>query len=421
MFGSSASSGFGASQPQQSPFASATSKPNLFGSLNTSLQPQQQPQQQQQQQGSLFGASQQQQPQGGSIFGQQQQPQATSLFGGSTQQQPQGSGLFGSSTQQQPSFGQQQQQNPFGGLIQQQQPQQLLGQSQQQTGSLFGGQQQQPQASGLFGQSQSSQPQKLGTSSLWSPGAGLSSRQKSVPEQIEQIYEKWNSASSNCAFQHYFYNYVGPEKAPFFRPTPREDEKKWEEALSRKPEAGYVPVIAIGFQELFTRIMTQVQTLNAYNTRLHEINGCLEALLQKHDLVITIRSMDAKRRHTALSQRCLALATKVQVLRNRGYAMGGEEEDLKKKLIELEKGVFDPALGGRAEEIWARMVGIRERTRVLQEEMARMGKTTAEGNWLNEEVLKQAEKVLSDYAEQIAHLKKELSKIQLEFKAWEGE
>ena len=152
-------------------------------------------------------------------------------------------------------------------------------------------------------------------------------------------------------------------------------------------------MIAIGFQELFARIVTQMQTLNAYNTRLHEINGCLEALLQKHDLVITIRAMDAKRRHTALSQRCLALATKVQVLRNRGYAMGGEEEDLKKKLFELEKGVFDPALGGRAEEIWARMVGIRERTRVLQEEMTRMGKKTAEGNGLSEEVLKQAEKV----------------------------
>ncbi|KAH0565625.1 hypothetical protein GP486_000983 [Trichoglossum hirsutum] len=381
MFGSSTGGGFGTSQTQQAtnPFASTSNKPSLFGSLNTGLQPQQQ-------QTGLLGASQQQQPQISSTFGgntQQQQPQSISLFGASTQQ---GGGLFGSSTQQQ---------NPFGSSTQQQQPSTggLFGQPQQPTGTLFGGQQQQPLNSGLFGQSQSIQPQKLGTSSLWSPGAGLSSRQKSIPEQIEQIYEKWNPASPNCAFQYYFYNYVGPEKAPFFRPTAREDEKKWEEALSRKPEAGYVPVIAIGFQELFARIGTQMQTLNAYNTRLHEINGCLEAMLQKHDLVITIRAMDAKRRHTALSQRCLALATKVQVLRNRGYAMGGDEEDLKKKLIELEKGVFDPALGGRAEEIWARMVGIRERTKILQEEMARMGRKTAEGNGLSEEVLKQAEKV----------------------------
>ncbi|KAH0537163.1 hypothetical protein FGG08_006033 [Glutinoglossum americanum] len=301
----------------------------------------------------------------------QQQPQGSSIFGVNTQQ-PQTASPFGASTFGQP------QQNPFSGLIQQpqQQPQP------QQAGSLFG--------------------------------------QKSVPEQIEQLYDKWNPASSTCAFQHYFYNYVGPEKAPFYRPTPREDEKKWEEALSRKPEAGWVPVIAIGFQELFTRIVTQMQILNAYNTRLHEINGCLEGMLQKHDLLITIRAMDAKRRHIALGQRCLALATKVQVLRNRGYAMGGDEEDLKKKLIELEKGVADPALAGRGEEIWARMVGIRERSKLLQEEMARMGKKT-EGNGLNEDVLKQAEKVLSDYAEQISHLKKELAKIQQEFKAWEGE
>jgi nuclear pore complex protein Nup54 len=216
---------------------------------------------------------------------------------------------------------------------------------------------------------------------------------KSIPEQIEQVYSKWDPARADtCVFQHYFYNYVGPERAPFYRPQPREDEKKWEEALSKKPDIGFVPALAIGFEELLKRIMTQMETLNAYNTRLHEINGCLEAMLQRHDLVISIRALDAKRRHTALSQRCLALATKVQVLRNRGYAMGGEEEDLKKKLLELEKGVFDPALGGRAEEIWARMVGIRERIRFLQGEMGRLGKKTVEVQ-LSEEVLKQAEKV----------------------------
>ena len=55
--------------------------------------------------------------------------------------------------------------------------------------------------------------------------------------------------------------------------------------------------------------------------------------------------------------------------------MDQQEEDLKKKLIELEKQTFDPVLGGRQEEIWARMSGVRERARILQEETEKLGKS----------------------------------------------
>jgi nuclear pore complex protein Nup54 len=82
--------------------------------------------------------------------------------------------------------------------------------------------------------------------------------------------------------------------------------------------------------------------------------------------------------------------------------MGGDEEDLKKRLLALEKGVFDPALVGRGEEIWARMVGVRQRARLLQEEMERSGALKASkeyssgenGAAMDEEVMKKAEKVL---------------------------
>ena len=55
--------------------------------------------------------------------------------------------------------------------------------------------------------------------------------------------------------------------------------------------------------------------------------------------------------------------------------MDQQEEDLKKKLFELEKKTFDPVLGGRQEEIWARMSGVRERARILQEETEKLGKS----------------------------------------------
>ena len=188
--------------------------------------------------------------------------------------------------------------------------------------------------------------------------------------------EKWHPESPACSFQHYFYNYVGEDRAPFFRPPPGEDERRWEEALDKKPGPGYIPVRAVGFEQVGMRLQRQMDHLTGYNMRLHEINEALNALLQKHDVVISVRTLAAKRKHQALSHRCLVLATKVQVLRNRGYAMSGDEEDLKGKLLLLERGVFEPGLGGRGEEIWARMMAIRERATMLQQEMERSAKET---------------------------------------------
>ena len=68
------------------------------------------------------------------------------------------------------------------------------------------------------------------------------------------------------------------------------------------------------------------------------------------------------------------MATKVQVLRYKGYPLDGVEEELKKKLTALDKSASDPALEARSNEIWARMHNIRVRTTLLQEEAERLGK-----------------------------------------------
>jgi len=155
--------------------------------------------------------------------------------------------------------------------------------------------------------------------------------------------------------------------------------------------------------------------------RLHELNDFLTQKLQNHDLVTSVRAADARRKHQALSQRCLRLATKVQVLRNRGDALDVSEEDLKQKLVALERDMFDPALAGRAEEIWARMVGVRERMKVVQEETEKAGKSVSNGEaeGMDEEVMKKARKVLDDYDQHLTHLKNELARIQKDFEAWE--
>jgi nuclear pore complex protein Nup54 len=256
---------------------------------------------------------------------------------------------------------------------------------------------------------------------------------------MQVLVNKWDSNHPTCAFQYYFYNSVDPDKVPFYGPSPNEDERKWEEALSNKPSANSIPVLARGFEDIHERVKNQSMAVSALQTRLHEINNALSLMKDAHDLDRASRINEAKRKHIVFTQRTLALATKVQILRNRGYDMDQAEEGLKKKLIELERKTFDPVLGGRQEEIWARMSGVRERARILQEETERMGKTIEgqqNGELLNADDQKALEKVsfyihwyvhananvsqlLKDYDRQLEHLKKWVDDTKQEFEEWE--
>lgn len=220
--------------------------------------------------------------------------------------------------------------------------------------------------------------------------------EKSVVEQIRTLYNKWDPQNPECVFQHYFYNAVNPDEAPFYGPAPHEDDKKWEEALANKPSPGSIPVLARGFEEIAARINYQALAVSGLQMRLHEINNSLTLMKDQHELNVASRITEAKRKHIVHAQRTLALATKVQILRNRGYVMDQAEEELKKKLLELEKRTFDPVLGGRQEEIWARMSGVRERAQILQKETEKLGKTIESqqsGEVLTEDDQKALEKV----------------------------
>ncbi|KAF1363935.1 hypothetical protein EJ07DRAFT_101163 [Lizonia empirigonia] len=350
----------------------------------------------------------------GTLFGSTTAP-AGGLFGGSLQQ-PQQQANTGSSSFL---WGQTQPQQ------QQQQPQQ---QQQQFSNSLFGNSLQpapglnQVQAQSLQ-QTREGLPQLRQSTSQPYVGASISGhREKSVQQQIQVLNAKWDPENPDCAFTHYFYNSVKPEEAPFYGPQPGENERKWEEALSKKPAPGAIPVLARGFEQVAERIHQQQMAVTALRTRLHEINNCLSVLKDTHELTVASRITEAKRKHIIFTQRTLALATKVQILRNRGYVMDTQEEDLKKKLVELEKKTFDPVLGGRQEEIWARMSGVRERARILQEETEKLGKnieSQQNGELLSEEDQKALEKLLKDYDRQLEHLKKWIDDTKQEYEEYE--
>jgi nuclear pore complex protein Nup54 len=316
----------------------------------------------------------------------------------SQQSQQQPGGLFsglGQSTQPKPGF--------LGGLQSTQQPQQ----------SAFGqttSQQQQPQTLQL-GQSQQSQlGRSQGPPSIWEEGRGLGGKfelsrmagvsntssivYRTIPAQMLLVKEKWDPNSLASPLRTYLYQVVDEQNAPFYQPGPGEDENKWEEAVSRRPGPQYVPALVRGFWDLGKRAQRQREFIEKINIRLHDISQSLDAQLEIHSQKIAARLVECRRKHVVASQRTLALATKIQILRNRGYVMDNAEEDLKMKLSKLEKEIFDPSLNGREQEIWARMLGIRERAKRLQREIDRTAPVTNnEDSGLDEAIVQAAKKV----------------------------
>ena len=257
---------------------------------------------------------------------------------------------------------------------------------------------------------------------------------------MQLIAEKWHPAHPSCAFKTYFYNKVDESRIPFYQPGPQDDPKEWEEALSHKPAAGFMPALCAGFQGVAERLKVQRRAVGEFNARLHEINACLDAILSRHDLETSVRALNARRRHAALRGRCLALAARVQVLRNRGYALSADEDELRAKLAGMERGLQDPALSARMEELWSRLIVLRGYADSLKVEINKRGMT--EGDGLGEEVEGKAKKVsfqsrggcgiwaakancfgqiLEDYEKQIQHLKKEVEQIKKDFDDYETE
>lgn len=208
---------------------------------------------------------------------------------------------------------------------------------------------------------------------------------------MKMIMEKWDPANPNCAFKTYLYNKVDEHTVPLYGPGPNEDPKEWEEALQHKPAPNYIPVLCAGFPSIIARVALQRRVIVEFNNKLHAINTTLDAILSRHDLEHTVRAFNARRRHAELSKRCLVLASRVQVLRNRGYALSGDEDELKQKLAGIDKSIQDPALSARMEELWSRLIILRGYADNLKDEINKPG--FADGDGLGEEIEAKAKKV----------------------------
>lgn len=331
---------------------------------------------------SLFGTTQNKPLFGQSLTQPTQNLQTNSVFNTTQNQQPSAFGL-GAQNQQQSAFG----------LSNQQNNQQNMGQSQL-------GQSQRPLDQTLrfgFGESQQTLAQAQDSKDAWwQEGRGMGVY-RSIPEQMQLIRYKWDPASLNSPLRAYLYQHVESEtEALRYSPGQYEDADKWEEAVQKRPGPDWVPAIARGFRELSERAKQQKQAIAQCNMMLHEINTSLDIQLDVHRQKVAARLDESRRRHKAISQRTLALAVKVQMLKNKGYVMDNAEEELKSKLHALESQVLDPSINAREQEIWARMLGIRERARYLKAEMEKLEPVANdEEPLLDESTIKLARKVRS--------------------------
>jgi nuclear pore complex protein Nup54 len=271
---------------------------------------------------------------------------------------------------------------------------------------------------------------------MWEEGRGLNVF-RSIPVQMNIVKNKWDPTSLSSPLRTYLYQHVENEtEALKYRPGPGEDEDKWEEAVSKRPGPDWVPLLVQGFFHLGRKAQIQMEAIQRCNMMLQEINTSLDVQLDKHRQSVASRLEECRKRQAATARRTLALAVKVQILRNRGYVMDNAEEELKAKLEMLQREVLDPSLNAREQEVWARMLGIRERVKRLKMEMEKIAPAAnGDGPTLDEETVKAAKKVslvfdvetqkltrfqtLEAYDIQLRHLQKELDLVQQEFEDWD--
>ncbi|ELU42923.1 hypothetical protein AG1IA_03042 [Rhizoctonia solani AG-1 IA] len=113
-----------------------------------------------------------------------------------------------------------------------------------------------------------------------------------------------------------------------------------------------VPALAIGFDDLKKRTLSQQQENQSHMAALAQLRTRLAAVTAKHD---TTRLARLAQTHTELSRRVRALARQLHMLipAVRRSALTPEEEELRRKLLALEEGAGLARLAGRMNELWA--------------------------------------------------------------------
>ncbi|KAF9293558.1 hypothetical protein BGZ88_005217 [Linnemannia elongata] len=354
LFGAAAPAGgslFGApatSAPGTGLFGAASSAPAAGGLFGVSAAPAS---------GGLFGVS--AAPASGGLFGASAAPAAGGLFG-AVSAAPAASG-FGASA-----FGAKPATTGFGGF----------GAASSATA---------PATTSLFGAPKPFGAPAFGASTITAPGpaapsfgASLASGQRqqfvigNVKPQIPvwqllmNIKNAWDPTHPNCAFKHFFYNFVHPDDVNKYGPPPNVEIYDWNQALQECPDREcMVPALAVGFDDLKKRMEAQNDMTEMQRIKLEEIEAKMSQITQFHLLQTASKVREFKRRHIQLAQRVLTLMKRVQILRNRGVPLRADEEVLRVRLENALEQLRNPAhFRGKITELWAQLQILKDSKRL---------------------------------------------------------
>ena len=169
-----------------------------------------------------------------------------------------------------------------------------------------------------------------------------------------------------------------------------------------------VPVIAVGWDDLRSRIEAQTSQSAAHIQKLTELQSRLSGLQTQHSVSNTSRLLRAMSMQTQLIQRIMRLAQHLHLLipSIRSSALRPEEEALRGKLEETEEEMRRARVKGRLNELWA-LIG------ALGAGVEKAGASAgAGGEWavVDEEGLAQITQILAEQQAGLQHLTKILQK-----------
>lgn len=171
----------------------------------------------------------------------------------------------------------------------------------------------------------------------------------------------------------------------------------WEKAARENPDrTKLVPVLAVGFSDVKSRVEAQEAEAKRQSEHLKSIMERISNLEQKHNLTDDVRAKAAVKRQTALHHRVLGIARKSHILvpALKGTSVTKEEEALRSRLeaceAELENagggagrgidsayGRMDSASAGKlrakVNELWVTLASVKSAREMLEREGRRPG------------------------------------------------
>ncbi|RLV90898.1 Nucleoporin NUP57 [Spathaspora sp. JA1] len=258
--------------------------------------------------------------------------------------------------------------NLFGQQQQQQQPQQQQQQPAQPTG-LFSNTTNTQQPSFTWSQPQQTQPlTNPVTTTFTQANPNVNTYTPAINDQLIKVWEQWDPTNGKCLLKTHLYNKFSDQEISLLnqqRPA-NETPEDWDNAMLKRPGPNYYPIKVTSFNDIASRIETQLDHVVKSRILLNSMNEKLTLISSKHDLENTTRILKAKARHSKLSRRLLRLATILAILKLKGYPLLPEEEEISKQFDLLIGKLNDPSSSiGKLSDVFARLTILKERAEDL--------------------------------------------------------